>query len=495
MIIGGASSPFEKVLRYVMMVYRQRWAILLFSVLGLVVGAALAAVVPEEFESGGTIMIEPQNTALVGRTTSQTIENRIQGIAEIIKSRSFCKRIIDGSPKLRSIVNVRDVREFQAGVEKLRISIRIGRPQPNLLRISYRGPDPDLAAEVATKIILQFEEDINQSLTQDLKGYIKFVDDLEKQYRQDIEIVQRQIVKFKEENIDSLPGTESNHLQRLESLKAELMQVELDLKSSAHLQRLIKAKIDATPEFIDDETTLSTSPEVLMQRLVVNDSIRRFEDVRARKTPLHPDYRVAEKALDEAKTELKRLEQEALNTVSEKKSTQNPAYLALLDRETDIDLQAEGNRARKANIEAAIEDLSQKVQSIPQLSSELQDMTTDLSSRVQLYTQVLQEQQRNDLAKAATESNQGTRFTHLDLPEPISKPVFPNPVLFVIGGLLGGLLLGAGVAFVREWFNQTVRTVEEVRSILAIPVLATVPQLEYLGEEAARLTDERRKKG
>jgi exopolysaccharide transport family protein len=56
-------------------------------------------------------------------------------------------------------------------------------------------------------------------------------------------------------------------------------------------------------------------------------------------------------------------------------------------------------------------------------------------------------------------------------------PSFPSKRKFLILGFLGGLLLGAGMAFVLERIENGFTTIEQVEEELQLPVLAMVPQL------------------
>ena len=57
----------------------------------------------------------------------------------------------------------------------------------------------------------------------------------------------------------------------------------------------------------------------------------------------------------------------------------------------------------------------------------------------------------------------------------------PKPLRNTILGLMVGLLLGTGLAFLLERLDKRFRTVKEVGETLDLPVLATVPQSRHLG--------------
>ncbi|MET8631791.1 polysaccharide biosynthesis tyrosine autokinase [Streptomyces sp. NPDC004096] len=56
-----------------------------------------------------------------------------------------------------------------------------------------------------------------------------------------------------------------------------------------------------------------------------------------------------------------------------------------------------------------------------------------------------------------------------------TAPVSPRPVLNLVAGVLGGLLLGAGLVALRETLDTTLKTGEMLTQFTALPVLGTIP--------------------
>ena len=63
----------------------------------------------------------------------------------------------------------------------------------------------------------------------------------------------------------------------------------------------------------------------------------------------------------------------------------------------------------------------------------------------------------------------------MDAALPPSEPVRPKKALNIALGLLAGMVLGVMMAFVQEGMDHSVKTAEEVESLLMMPALAVVP--------------------
>ena len=68
----------------------------------------------------------------------------------------------------------------------------------------------------------------------------------------------------------------------------------------------------------------------------------------------------------------------------------------------------------------------------------------------------------------------------LDEPEP-AKLNRPKLEINLAAGLLGGLLLGIVLAFVLEYLDDTLKSVEDVERVTALPILGTIPMSRVEG--------------
>ncbi|MGZ4153342.1 MAG: polysaccharide biosynthesis tyrosine autokinase [Actinomycetota bacterium] len=66
-----------------------------------------------------------------------------------------------------------------------------------------------------------------------------------------------------------------------------------------------------------------------------------------------------------------------------------------------------------------------------------------------------------------------------------AAPSSPNHPFDLAAGLFVGLLLGAGVAFLREQMQQRIDSPEEVEGVLGVPALTTVPRMGRVGRRRA----------
>jgi uncharacterized protein involved in exopolysaccharide biosynthesis len=69
------------------------------------------------------------------------------------------------------------------------------------------------------------------------------------------------------------------------------------------------------------------------------------------------------------------------------------------------------------------------------------------------------------------------RIKIIDSPQDPTSPVTPGAILFVIGGLFGGLVMGIGLAVAFETLDPRLRRKQDFERVSGLSVLAILPPL------------------
>ena len=116
----------------------------------------------------------------------------------------------------------------------------------------------------------------------------------------------------------------------------------------------------------------------------------------------------------------------------------------------------------------------------------------DISVNQTIYNMLLQRLETAKITQRLETSREGTRYTVLDPARLPLTPVKPNKPVIILIGLFLGLGLGAGLAFAREFTDQSVLDVEDAKLSFALPLLGAIPRIttqeEIAHERAASLT-------
>jgi hypothetical protein len=82
----------------------------------------------------------------------------------------------------------------------------------------------------------------------------------------------------------------------------------------------------------------------------------------------------------------------------------------------------------------------------------------------------------------------GEKFTLIEPPQVPEKPVSPNRLLIIVAGLALSLAIGVGAAAAHESFDASVRGPTDIRALLQIPALASIPVIVTTEDRIRRRT-------
>jgi polysaccharide biosynthesis transport protein len=198
----------------------------------------------------------------------------------------------------------------------------------------------------------------------------------------------------------------------------------------------------------------------------IKDQITALEMEKARLAatfrPTYPGVTALQDQIDQTKT---RLDQEVQRVV---RSITADYHAAKVREKALTDAMEEQRRAAL--------DLQEKAVEATILEREVESDRT-------IYENVLKRSKETDLSGAVP-------ISHMRVVDRADNPLYPNPdrrkrtlALSVLVGLMGGV----GLAFVRHYLDNTLRTPEDVGRFLRLPTLGLVPDIRRLGRRASAL--------
>ncbi|MGO4262873.1 polysaccharide biosynthesis tyrosine autokinase [Lysobacter sp. TAB13] len=162
-------------------------------------------------------------------------------------------------------------------------------------------------------------------------------------------------------------------------------------------------------------------------------------------------------ALDTSISQLKMQQAE----VSRRFTPQHPAYKALM--------------SQLGELESRKQQINDRISVLPQTQQELLGLTREVQVSTLTYTNLLNQAQQLDIARAGTVGN--ARIVDKSVVD-ISQPVKPKRLLIVmIGTFVAGFLAVAWV-FLRQMLSRGVEDVKEIEQ-LGLPIYASIPMSDF----------------
>jgi len=113
-------------------------------------------------------------------------------------------------------------------------------------------------------------------------------------------------------------------------------------------------------------------------------------------------------------------------------------------------------------------------------------MARDLESAQAKYQEILSKQTEAQVSQQLETERKGERFTLIEPPQPPEKPISPNRKIIVFIGLFMSLAIGVGAVAARETLDSSVRGPSDIRQMLQVPALASIPIIVTVADRVRR---------
>lgn len=372
---------------------------------------------------------------------------------DIISSKNVALRVVDalrlaGSPAVIQQFNDATegkgtVRDWLADLLQKKLEIVPAR-ESSVVEISFKGSDPAFAAAVANAFADEYQKITVQLKTEPAKKASSYFNEQTRQLRDNLEAAQARLSKYQQEKgIVSLDNNRVDvELSRLNDLSAQLVAAQT-------------AALEANSRQAAAGSSALTSPDVannaLIQTMRANLSVAegKFADTAQRYGRNHPQYLAAKAELDKVRAELAA----ATGTVSR-----------------SVGANAQVLRQREAELRDAVAQQKTKVLALNRARDEQGVLLKDLDSAQRAFDAASQRFSQTRIEALSEQSD----ISLLNPAVAPTEPSGPRVLLNSLVAILAGTILGVGLALLLELLNRPVRSADDIKDMLGIPVLGTI---------------------
>jgi succinoglycan biosynthesis transport protein ExoP len=483
--------------QYLGIVRRRHLHFLIPFFLGWLVVWCASWVLPPRYQSGTLILVEqatmPKN--YVTPNINDDTQERLQSITQQILSRTRLLKIID---EFNLYSNPHGKASQDDKIARMRKDIDIelvrdGRNEISAFNVSYTSRDPHLAQQVTSEVTNLFINENLEVREHQSEDTTRFLETQLESARNILSDQEEKIRQFKTSHVGEMPGQLASNLQILSGVQSQLQNEEDALNAAkqqhVYLQTLVEqygSMQDATKS--PDGTSMGLPAiEQDLEKLKAQ-----LADLSAHYTERHPDVRKLKEQI--SKTEkvrdqlLASMKDKAANGGHDAADFGSPAVPADSTQAAML-LQLQGqlrsnqveitNRERSiSGLKAKVEEYQGRLNQEPVREQQLADLTRGYEQSKANYDDLLKKKNESAMATSMELLQQGERFRVVDPPSFPQKPEFPNRFKFCGIGLGVGLALGVIVAGAFEMMDGRLHTEKEIRSLLAVDVIAEIPAID-----------------
>jgi polysaccharide chain length determinant protein (PEP-CTERM system associated) len=475
--------------------WRRKWLIVIPAIL---IAAAVAIVtyrLPNLYRSDTLILVVPQRVpeSYVRSTVTTRIEDRLQSISQQVRSRTRLERIIQD---FNLYSERRKTEIMQDIVEEMNRNISIDIVRGDAFRVSFTDQDPRVAMRVTERLASFFIDESLRDREVLAEGTNQFLESQLQEARRRLVENEQKLADYRRRFDGQLPDQAEGNLQGLHNTQLQL-QALLDSLNRDRDRRLVLERMladlaapdsapAAAPARVAGASQADNEALPAAQRLEAAEAALR--GILLRLTEEHPDVQRLKRTIAELR---RRAEVEAAAVPVS--TPASPAEIARLNRireaRGEIDRVAREIESKEAN-ERRLRDLlaqyQQRIEATPARQSELTELMRDYSTLQNSYASLLAKHQESQISANLERRQIGEQFRVLDPARVPEKPASPNRLRIYMMGFLVALAVGLACAGAAEYLDRGLRSEEDVRLALALPVLATIPLLAPVKQRSRR---------
>jgi uncharacterized protein involved in exopolysaccharide biosynthesis len=524
--------------------WRRRDTFWITAGLSALVTVLLVVFWPPTYRSTATILIEQQEIPqeLVRSVITSFADQRVQVISQRVMTTQNLLSLVD---RYNLYPDIRKKEPREVIIKKMNDDIgmhlisadvvdpRSGRPTQATIAfsVSYESRSPDLALKVANDLTsLYLNENITSRTLLSEQTASFFSEEANRQQARIAEI-DKKLADFKEKHHDELPELAQLNIQSAERTEQDLRDAENKITALDSQRVLLQAQLatispnalvysdngqrvfGAEDRLKDLKSKLAAlkgkygpeHPDVISTQREIDglqkevdaedgtaDRLRQLTQARAdladaqqKYSAEHPDVI----RLTHLVESLEKAVQDDANSGTRKTAKSHPdspAYLqvkgaldaATVDRESAI--------KKRDELKAKYDNYEKRMAQSPDVERRYREMTRDLESAQLKYQEILSKQTETQVSEKLESERKGEKFTLIEPPQPPEKPVSPNRIMILIVGLVLSVGLGVGGVAVRETLDASVRGPSDIRQLLQVPALASIPVIVTAADRERR---------
>jgi polysaccharide biosynthesis transport protein len=510
----------------------------------LIIAILLAVFLPPTYRAAATILIEQQEIPqeMVRSVITSFADQRVQVISqrvmttknlmELIERYNLYPKVRESSPREVLLQQMRDdisMHTISADV----IDPRSGRPEQATIAFSvaYQNHSPDLALRVANDLTSLYLNENLTSRTQMSEQAAAFLSEQAKREAAHIAELDSKFAEFKQKHHQELPELLQLNVQLAQRTEMDLHESENQLQALDSQRVLLQAQLAQLRP--NSQVFTDTGERVFGTEDRLKDLKSKLAAYRALYGPNHPDILSTEREvqglekevnaqggaadrlrqLSEAKAQLavdqqkyspsfpdvvrlqhkiESLEQsvqaESATDTNQAalKHADNPAYLEVKGQLDAVTSNRDAEIKRRDDLRGRLDDYNRRMAQSPDVERQYRELARDLESAQNQYQEILSKSTEAQVAQNLETERKGERFTLIEPPQPPEKPVSPNVLLMILGGLVVAVGLGFAAVIVRESLDGSVRGPNDIRSLLQVPALASIPVIDTVADRVRR---------
>jgi polysaccharide chain length determinant protein (PEP-CTERM system associated) len=466
---------------------RRKW-FFISLVLGPIIGYGLTLVLPAKYTSSTTVLVESPKVpdSVIKSTISDALGPRLVTMQEQILSRTRLQPLIEHfnlfpSEQKKKVPMEDMVAEMRHNIVVAPIKPTTGTKADSTLpgfTISFTAGEGKTAQQICQEITTMFIDENLRVREQRAQGTTDFLSKNLEDAKLKLDEQDKKMADFKRRYSGQLPGQEQGTTNILMSLNSQLDAATSTINRTQQDKAFAESQL-AQEQAAYDSSQTGANPVTLEQQLgTLQNQLAVLE---SHYKPDYPD--VIKLRADIAQLKKKIEEATKADSATPRDATakaglsEPPQIHQLRTLIHTYDQTLADKIHEQQRLQQEVKVYQSRLQMSPQIEEEYKLLTRDYGQAYAEYQDLLNKKNNSELSVDLERRQQGEQFRVMDAPNLPEQPTFPNPIIFTVGGIGGGIAIGLSIIVVLEMKDKALRSERDIEFFLELPTLALLPTL------------------
>jgi polysaccharide chain length determinant protein (PEP-CTERM system associated) len=463
---------------YASILKRRWWLIVIPALILPIITYGISHLVQPRYVSQTLVLIEQQKVpdSYVKPVITEDLSGRLASMKEQILSRSRLEPIIErfslyGTSKMSMDDRIDAVRKNIA-IKPIQSTIAGANGLPGFY-ISYQASEARTAQLVCGEITSLFVNESISDRTASAEGTTAFLQAQLADAKSNLDDQDSKLARFQEQNSGSLPDEQSANLNMLNSLNTQLDATTQSLGQLQQNKSYEEAML--AQQTAQNSTTAGGTVAPQTQQVELESLLSQEADLTSRYTDDYPDVVTVRRKIKELRAQMAKAPAHAAISASSAPSRNDSLSVQQLRAQLrGIETAILQKEHQQAQLQSQIRGYQARIQSTPAVQEQFKNITRDHATAQQFYDDLLGKMNQSKMATDLEKRQQGETFKVMDAPNLPEEPTFPNRLVFVLGGVVGGLILGTLIVALIEYRDTAVRSERDIWAFTKLPTLAVI---------------------
>jgi len=506
--------------QFLKIIFRHKNMILLMCLSAVITATLLTYIMSERYRSSTKVLIRPQKSIdfipkreeILNFPVSYhtPIETASKTYTEIVKSRVIAERVVNllgldmmkdeegagftylwrkAKKTIKGLVmkswtllkygKIKEGDAFSRAVTEVQGGLSVKPTKETyLFELQAEARSPLLASAIANTAAKAFVDYLQEMKALENDRGKKLSEDTIRLAKHQLDETRRALVEFKEsQGIATLHKEIELELASVSGLENSLESLTSEIKGAVAKKREIRRKLAELERFSKSAAKVTDNPLIRELHSELAKKEVELAGLRELYTPEHRELQALQAEIDEIRA---KLEQEAPTLHSEETQSLDPVYEDLVRELARAETNLASLNAKKNSLALTIREKKRLIEQMPQKEAELARL--ELAVRLDEETYQVLSREYEELGMAASREAPDIRVIHNAV-----TPLYPARPIKIYHAALAGILsliAGVGIALLMEHMNVIIRSIEEAERGLALPVLMTVPRLDFVQSQS-----------